>query len=100
VSFVRGLDFDLEVGEAERHRVYFHWNQFWGISEIDVDGRKVIRKARPFGFAITSRYRFTVGESERHEVLIEKKRPLLYAGFRPQVVRIFIEGQFLSEYTS
>ena len=100
MSFVRGLDFEFEVGEAERHRVHFHWNQFWGISEIDVDGRKVIRKVRPFGFAITSRYRFTVGERERHEVLIEKKRPLLYAGFRPQVVRVFIDGQFVSEYTS
>jgi len=41
-----------------------------------------------------------VGERERHEVLIEKRRPLLYAGFRPQVVRVFIDGQLLSEYAS
>jgi len=41
-----------------------------------------------------------VGERERHEVLIEKRRPLLYGGFRPQVVHVFIDGQHLREYTS
>ncbi len=39
-----------------------------------------------------------VGERERHEVLIERRRQLLYAGFRRQVGRVFIDGQLLSEY--
>jgi hypothetical protein len=32
-----------------------------------------------------------------HEVLIEKKRPWLLAGFRPQTYRIFVDGKLVRE---
>jgi hypothetical protein len=31
----------FDVGETEKHRVEFSWNQFWGTSWIAIDGRKV-----------------------------------------------------------
>ena len=42
--FERHLDFDFEVGEAERHNVAFTWDQLWGPMKISVDGKPVIRK--------------------------------------------------------
>jgi len=99
-TLLRRLDFEFEVGESERHRVHFSFDQFWGTVRISVDGRKVIRDLRLFSLSTTKRYRFTVGAQERHEVVIEKTRPLMVAGFRPQVARVFVDGGLVGEYTS
>jgi hypothetical protein len=34
-----------------------------------------------------------------HDVLIEKQRPLLLAGLRPQTIRIFVDGNLVREKT-
>jgi len=99
-TLLRRLEFEFEVGESERHRVHFFFDQFWGTVRISVDGRRVIRDLRLFSLSTTKRYRFTVGEQERHEVVIEKTRPLMVAGFRPQVASVFVDGRQVGEYTS
>jgi hypothetical protein len=99
-TLLRRLEFEFEVGEAERHRVHFVFDQFWGTVRISVDGKRVIRDLRLFSFSTTKRYRFTVGDQERHEVVIEKTRPVMVAGFRPQVGRVFVDGRLAGEYTS
>ena len=99
-TVARRLDFEFEVGEAERHRVHFVFDQFWGSVTIGVDGRRVTRDFRLFSLSTTKRYRFTVGDQERHEVLIEKTRPVVAAGFRPQVARVFVDGRPVGEYSS
>jgi len=35
---------------------------------------------------------------EQHQIIIEKKRKLFLAGFRPQTYRIFIDGQLVQTY--
>lgn len=97
---VRGFAFSFTVGAVERHTVHFFYDQFWGRLRISVDGRVVMRKLHLFSFRTTRRYRFTVGERERHEVLIEKKRKVLYAGFRAQTCTVFIDGEPAGEYKS
>ena len=99
-TVVRRLDFEFEVGESERHRVHFSFDQFWGTVRISVDGRRVIRDFRLFSLSTTKRYRLTVGDQERHEVVIEKTRPLMAAGLRAQVCRVFVDGHPAGEYTS
>jgi hypothetical protein len=99
-TVVRRLDFEFEVGEAERHRVHFFFDQFWGTVRISVDGRQVIRDLRLLSFSTTKRYRFTVGDQERHEVVVEKTRPVVAAGFRSHVCRVFVDGHFTGEHSS
>lgn len=94
------MEFEFDVGEAERHRVHFFFDQFWGTVRIEVDGRLVIRDFRLFSLTTTKRYRFSVGEQEHHEVVIEKTRPLMVAGLRPQVCRVYVDGQPAGEFSS
>ena len=70
--FKRHLDFDFEVGEAERHKVAFTWDQLWGPMKISVDGKPVIRKLGWFSLRRTKGYEFSVGSSEMHQVRIAK----------------------------
>jgi hypothetical protein len=99
-QLVRRLEFELEVGEVELHRVHFLFDQFWGPVRISVDGKRVVRDFRLFTLSTTKRYRFTVGEQEPHDVVIEQIRSLVAAGFRSQVARVFVDGRLAGEYTS
>ena len=97
---LRRLEFELEVGEVERHRVRFFFDQFWGPVRISVDGRLVIRGFRMFSLSTSKLYRFTVGDRERHEVVIELVRPRMWAGFRRQRCRVFVDRRSVGEYSS
>jgi hypothetical protein len=44
----RRLEFEFEVGQAERHNVAFRFDQLLGPLEISVDGIPVIRKFEMF----------------------------------------------------
>lgn len=94
------LDFSFPVGESERHTVHFSFDQFWGWLTINVDGQPVIRDWRVLSFSLTKEYRLTVGEKERHGVVIAQHRQLAFAGFRSQTCRVFIDGTPAGEYSS
>lgn len=87
-----GIDFELVVGDQERHLVHFHFNQVWGPLSISVDGKKVVGDFRWASTSTIKRYRFTTGDVERHDVVIEKTRPRLLAGFRKQTCRVFVDN--------
>ena len=86
------MQFSFIVGTSERHQVDFSFDQMTGNLEIRVDGQTVVKDFRLFSLSLTKRYEFTVGNQERHQVVIEKKRKLFLAGLRPQQYRIFIDG--------
>ena len=92
------MQFSFTVGTGEQHRVEFSFDQFAGNLEIKVDGQPVVKDFRMFSLFLTKRYEFTVGVQEQHQILIEKKRKLFLAGFRPQTYRIFIDGQLAQTY--
>jgi hypothetical protein len=92
------LEFDFSVGNQEQHTVHFYFNQFWGPLAISVDGKRVIRDFRWGSTRATKRYRFTVGEQERHDVVIEKSRLRLFAGFRKQTCRVLVDDLLVGEY--
>jgi hypothetical protein len=89
--------FDFEVGLSEKHRVGFHYNQFWGNVSITVDGVVKTTDLRIFSLSLVKSYRFTVGSTEQHAVQIDKTRELFFAGFRPQIVRAFVDGEFVAQ---
>jgi hypothetical protein len=92
------MQFSFIVGVAEKHQVDFSFDQFIGNLEIRVDGQPVIKDFRMFSLSLSKQYEFTVGERERHGVIIEKKRKLFLAGVRPQQYRVFIDGQLVQTY--
>jgi hypothetical protein len=96
------MKFTLEVGDKEKSKIEFSRNCWTGVMKAIVDGRKLMLQS-PFSLftyiSFTSRrsYKFSVGNAEKHEVMIEKERPLLFAGFRPQTYRVFVDGQMVHE---
>ena len=86
------------VGVNEKHRVDFSFDQFIGNLEIRVDGQPAVKDFRMFSVSLTKRYEFTVGDEEKHHIIIEKKRKLFLAGLRPQQYRIFIDGQLVQTH--
>lgn len=87
----------FEVGETERHQVTFSFNKFWGGLSITVDGVSVVRTVRLASVGLVRHWDFVVGHKEQHQVRIEKHRELMFAGFRPQPVYAFVDGQLVAQ---
>lgn len=94
----QGIDFSFEVGDQEKHTVHFVFNQTWGGLTISVDGVAVVKQTQLISLTTTTRHPFTVGVEEKHEVVIEKKRKLMYAAFRPQVAIVYVDGRVIGQY--
>jgi hypothetical protein len=92
------MQFSFVVGASEKHQVDFSFDQMIGNLEIRVDGQPVVKDFRMFSLSLTKRYELTVGNQERHQVVIEKKRKLFLAGLRPQQYRVFIDGSLAQTY--
>ena len=100
VSLNARLEFEFRVGDAEAHTVRFSFSQLTGMVRIWVDGKVVKRDLRLLSFSRFKDYRLTVGDAERHDVLIRKERPWLVAGFRQQVCHVLIDGKPAGDYAS
>jgi hypothetical protein len=92
------MQFSFIVGTAERHQVDFSFDQMIGNVQIRVDGQPTVKDFRMFSLSLTKRYELTVGNQERHQVVIEKKRKLFLAGLRPSRYRVFIDGNLAQTY--
>jgi hypothetical protein len=94
------LQFEFRVGDAEVHIVRFSFSQLSGLVRIWVDDKVVKRDLRLLSFSRFKNYRLMVGNAERHEVVIQKERPWVAAGFRQQVCHVFIDGKPVADYAS
>jgi hypothetical protein len=83
----------FDVGVHERHQVVFSFNKFWGGLSIKVDGVNVISQVQLASVDLVKRFDFVVGVQEQHHVHIEKHRKVMFAGFRPQPVYAWVDGQ-------
>lgn len=92
------MDFEVVVGQSERHTVRYAFDKTWGRVTISVDGQPVQRRLHIFSLTPVRMYRLTVGEQERHDVLIEKRRKMVAAGARAQVCTVYIDGQPVGRY--
>jgi hypothetical protein len=120
------MNFSIEIGQEEKHRVEFSWSKWLGVGKIWVDG-KLILKTRPLAFEElaqaaklrttmgSARYlgemmsgragpvmirgwTFEVGDREKHSVRIEKERPKILAALRPHLYRVFVDGELLDRF--
>jgi hypothetical protein len=92
------MDFKFPVGKSEKHEVGFHFNQFWGNISITVDGKVAKRDLLVLSFSLSKKYKLTVGEEEKREIVIEKVRKLFFAGLRPSKYNVFIDGRLCYEF--
>lgn len=97
-----GLDknFTFDVGEEEKHHVAFHWGQLFGQVRITVDDVRVVEKTTPFALRSprTRKFEFSVGQTEVHDVVIEKTRKRVLGGARTQQCRALVDGTVVGEY--
>lgn len=87
----------FEVGVSERHEVVFSFNKVWGGLSITIDAVNVVSTIRVASVELVKRWDFVVGQQEQHQVRIEKHRQLLFAGFRPQPVYAYVDGQLVAQ---
>ena len=94
------IDFAFDVGTEEKHRVTFHWGQFWGRILITVDGVEIVVQNRAINLGKTRvrKFEFLVGHPEAHTVVIEKVSKRVFAGARRQKCRAFVDGELVGEY--
>lgn len=92
----------VEVGNTERSRIEFSRNWFTGAMQILVNGEQVAQQSglapsTHFSFIRKWRHEFMTGKSEKHQVVIERERPLAIAGIRPQQYRVYVDGALIHE---
>jgi len=72
------MRFALEIGESEKNRLEFQFNQLLGSTVIKVNNHEVKKTVRYFSEPLLERHVVEVGKDERHTVFIEKHRKLLF----------------------
>jgi len=87
----------VEVGKKERHTVTFAFEKYLGNLSIKVDGRTFVRTVQVLSFKTVQTWELLVGVNEKHAVRIEKYRPRLFAGFRPQLVKAYVDDKLVAE---
>lgn len=72
------MKFCLEVGELEKNRVEFDFDQLLGQLVIKVNHQEVKRAVRLFNEPVKETHTLQLGEQERTLVRIEKQRKQLF----------------------
>jgi hypothetical protein len=96
------MTFTLEVGDKEKSQLTFSRSSWTGAMRTLVDGRTVARQSpfspfTHFSLKLKRRFEFVAGKTEKHNVILEKDRPFLFAGFRSQIFRVFVDGKLVHE---
>jgi hypothetical protein len=77
----------------------FRRSWFTGTASLQVGGvehkiQSALDPGTHFSFDLVQRWQCQVAS---HAVVIEKERPRMFAGFRPQTFRILIDGKLVAE---
>ena len=72
------MRFALEIGETEKNRLEFQFNQLLGSTVIKVNDKQIKKTIRLFSEPLEERHELEVGTNERHTVFIEKQRKKLF----------------------
>lgn len=96
------MNFTLEIGDREKSVVELSRNWFTGGMQILVDGEQAAQQSllslsTHFSFTRKRRFEFVTGKMEKHQVVIEKERPLLFGGIRPHTYRVYVDGDLIHE---
>jgi hypothetical protein len=97
------MEFAIEVGENEKTRVAFSRSWWTGAVRITandrvVAGRSPWRFSTHFSLNRLTRFEFTVGERERHHVVVEHERPRAFGGMGNQKFKVYVDDPLVQEY--
>ena len=85
------MKFTIEIGEAEKCRVEYSFNQLTGSLVIKVDQLPVKKAVRLFNEPVHEVHELVVGKNERHAIRIEQQRKQLL-GHRN---RVFVDNRLV-----
>jgi hypothetical protein len=72
------VKFVIEIGDTEKHRLEYHFNQLLGSLVIKVNEKPIKKSLRMVNESVLEIHAFVVGEREKTDVRIEKERkPLI-----------------------
>ena len=72
------MKFALEIGDAEKHRLEYNFNQLLGSLVIKVNDKAIKKSIHLINEPVLEIHAFVVGDHEKSDVRIEKERkPLL-----------------------
>jgi hypothetical protein len=69
--------FVIEIGDAEKHRLEYSFNQLLGSLVIKVNEKAIKKSVRLVNEPVLEVYAFEVGDHEKSDVRIEKERKAL-----------------------
>jgi hypothetical protein len=71
------VKFAIEIGETEKHRLEYHFNQLLGSLVIKVNEKPIKKSVRLLNEPVLEVHDFVVGDQEKSSVRIEKERKAL-----------------------
>jgi hypothetical protein len=74
------VKFAIEIGDSEKHRLEYNFNQLLGSLVIKVNERPIKQSLRLVNEPRFEVHAFVVGENEKSQVRIEKQRKQLVGG--------------------
>lgn len=88
------MKFSLEIGQVEKHRLDYSFNQLLGSLQIKVDDRSVLSFVRPINEPVLEVFDFQVGHLECAAVRIEKQRKPLFGHCN----RLYVDNRLTKVY--
>ena len=71
------MKFVIEIGDTEKHRLEYNFNQLLGSLVIKVNEKPIKKSLRLVNEPVLEVHAFVVGDQEKSEVRIEKERKQL-----------------------
>ncbi len=71
------MKYAIEIGETEKHRLEYHFNQLLGTLLIKVNEKPIRKSVRLLNEPVLEVHDFVVGDQEKSSVRIEKERKAL-----------------------
>jgi hypothetical protein len=72
------MKFSIEIGETEKHRLDYQFNQLLGTLVIKINEQLIKRSVRLINEPVLEVHVFAVGRNEQSVVRIEKERKQLF----------------------
>lgn len=92
------MQFEFEVGTAEKTTIRFCYNRLLCMVSIFVNGRRILRDFRLYSRQLVTSWDFIAGNAEQHRIRIEKVRPLYLSGLRSDTYKAYANGRKVMEY--
>jgi hypothetical protein len=89
------VKFVIEIGDAEKHRLEYNFNQLLGSLVIKVNEAPVKKSMRLINEPVLEVHAFVVGDHEKSNVRIEKERKQLVGGKH----RLYINNRLVKVFS-